>query len=1095
MAKSFTPVIGLAVVMALALAAVFGSMSLANPAMAAVGQPADGELSERTSAPQQAAAPTGLSVESVGSQTVMISLDYDSGFPAAANYEVSFRENSANTSFNSWVNGSGTGITFAPGNTTTDVMITIAHDSSRPLNNDQEYEFQVRTFDTVNNSAGMSALILATPQAAPSGALVATSSAANIPNNSAGRIEVKWEYTPAANSTPVDSWLYTATQQGGGTTVTDQPISLSGNGPHTFVITGLVADPSGYEVTLKPVAAPVNANQPGAIQATPLTVATSAAVSAATVLAMPLNVMAAPGDKQVELTWDIVASAASYTVTAEAAGRNDVVVMASTNSATVTGLTNDVVYSFTVVANPAAIDQMNASSMASIAVLARPEAVVVPPAITTSLEAGSYEPGEQTRYTFKFSADKNYIPGVDNLVVEFHEDFTVPGNINESSVNIQVGSGGNVTNPASVLVDGEEITLELGDLTAPDDGTLGMIEQGKVVTVIFKPSAGLKNPVEGGGFGEISALGTAITSFPGDGMPTNNKFDIIRKITLNEDEGGRGDVITVTGKGFKNGTSVHFLRMPGSGTTTSDFAAATSLCSDTASDGIASCEFTITSPLFVKGDNFINGIDGRSNPGTASKAFDLQPSISVSPKEGSPGDSLLVQLYDFGGGITVSSIQIARRDLCVPTAGGPMALMAKCGAGYTNFQPSGTSFRVVIPNDAPLGVQDINVTTSGGDDNDSIVITGPLITSTPSTVLANQRLSLVGNGFTAGGRIHKITFAGEEVLTSRIAGGNPVPIDNGGNWNASVNLPLNTSTVSAGIHAVQVTDTSGRVGEVKVTVPERRITITPDSGRVGTLAVVRGENFPSKNDEGNSFNVTVIYGGSGTGSTTVSAVPDASGRFEVQLRIPTTSAIPSTNDVTVSFGTATDGSGGPFTLNVSHRVPEGIITLSDTSGGAGSTITISGEGFRAFVPVREVTIGSIDITPAPRPSSDANGMLSFSVLIPGLDVGIQTVEVDAGQTTASAGFTVVESGVNPGDIVAVAKGVEDLGDNLDVIWHFNNDTKEWSFYDGQEGSTLTHLISGETYLIHILSSVEVILNRDTRSLTCVSGNCWNQIVW
>ena len=41
MAKHLTPIVGLAVVMALALAAVFGSMSLANPAMAAIAQPAD----------------------------------------------------------------------------------------------------------------------------------------------------------------------------------------------------------------------------------------------------------------------------------------------------------------------------------------------------------------------------------------------------------------------------------------------------------------------------------------------------------------------------------------------------------------------------------------------------------------------------------------------------------------------------------------------------------------------------------------------------------------------------------------------------------------------------------------------------------------------------------------------------------------------------------------------------------------------------------------------------------------------------------------------------------------------------------------------
>ena len=140
-------------------------------------------------------------------------------------------------------------------------------------------------------------------------------------------------------------------------------------------------------------------------------------------------------------------------------------------------------------------------------------------------------------------------------------------------------------------------------------------------------------------------------------------------------------------------------------------------------------------------------------------------------------------------------------------------------------------------------------------------------------------------------------------------------------------------------------------------------------------------------------------------------------------------------------------------------------------------------------------IGSIDITPAPRPSTDVNGMLSFDALIPGLDVGIQTIEVQAGQTTASAGFTVTESGVNPGDITPVAKAVEELGDNLDVVWHFNNDTKAWTFYDGQEGSTLTLMITGETYLILVKATQEVILNRDTRNLTCANDNCWNQIVW
>ena len=243
-----------------------------------------------------------------------------------------------------------------------------------------------------------------------------------------------------------------------------------------------------------------------------------------------------------------------------------------------------------------------------------------------------------------------------------------------------------------------------------------------------------------------------------------------------------------------------------------------------------------------------------------------------------------------------------------------------------------------------------------------------------------------------------------------------------------------------------------------------------------------------------SFNVEIVYDAGNDKETTVSAVPDASGRFEVQLRIPTTASIPSSNTVKVTFE---DDGGVAVVTTVPHEVPEGIITLSTTSGGPGSTVTVNGEGFKAFVPVSEVKVGALDVTPAPKPSTDGNGMMSFEVIIPGLDVGIQTIEVNVGRTTSSTGFTVTESGVNPGDIKEVAVGLEPLGDNFVSVWHFNNDTKMWSFYTPAlaEGNSLTHLITGETYLIRIKSTTEVILNNDTRNLTCVGGNCWNQLVW
>ena len=74
MAKSVTPVIGLAVVVALAMVAVFGAMSLTNPAFAAVGQSADSQSAERDFSPQEDEAADIEVVVYVGDDDVDVNL-------------------------------------------------------------------------------------------------------------------------------------------------------------------------------------------------------------------------------------------------------------------------------------------------------------------------------------------------------------------------------------------------------------------------------------------------------------------------------------------------------------------------------------------------------------------------------------------------------------------------------------------------------------------------------------------------------------------------------------------------------------------------------------------------------------------------------------------------------------------------------------------------------------------------------------------------------------------------------------------------------------------------------------------------------------
>ncbi len=1238
MVRGFTPIIGLAVVVALALAAVFGSMSLANPAMAAVGQPADAELTDRTASPQENPLPVYTSHETVvdlaqyiehndlshiGISAVMpatdadrlgvtgesdaalpstVGIDHDGNkeTPAIdvnpvevdsdgeANIEVTPNADAANSE-------ASVTLYAMDGDTADDLidpvtMVTLTFDiqastaaTSDDIPNQNAYigaAYELNLFDYFTDGLGtgditafsatettpgttdpgiedaelitpamtsddFGKLTIAASALDTEGTTTITVTATAVLTDPAGgtlteTIELTvMPSTPAtdvgsiadmeadAGTDPVDVILEDKFDDGAGTGKITGYAASSDPGGHVSLRIGKVTDDKGTPDTADDVMVDGLTIRPLTVGYTTITVYARDGFgdmdddptqefifevtdpSDVTVPApnMPSSLRyedntasdAADDAGSVTVRWgdplDDRITSWQYSYKESDSTADDVwmtIFSGRARYAMISGLTVGTEYTIKVRAR---VGSVNGPVGMVMVTPAKADIPTGPEMFLPRIEASSYNPAKNARYTVMFNASKRYVPGVNDLVVQFtDEDFQVPSTIATSTVTVQAGS--NVANPSDIAVDDQEITMVLGDMDPDTDGVQN-IEMGQNVTIIFRTAAGIKNPEEGGSYGDMTVDGQTLVVNADDPSTSDvmetEEFTVKRTISLSEDEGGRGDDIMVTGKGFKNGTSVTFLRMESDGLTAADFNAGTSLCTGLAADGVATCSFTITSPLFKHGDNFINAVDGRSNRGTASEPFNLEPSISVSPTQGSPGDSLLVQLYDFAPGATVSAVKIARRTLCTPDAGGAVSLMAACGTGYSAWVPNGTSFRVVIPNDAPLGLQDLQVVTTGGDDNTNITISGPLVTSTPSTVLANQRVSLIGNGFTPSSTIKEITFAGTAIDAGRINDGQAVRIDGGGNWNASVNLPLSTSTVSSGVHTVRIEDNGGRSGGVKVTVPERKVSITPDSGRVGTIAVVRGENFPSRNEEGNSFNVQIVYGSGVASSTTVSTVPDASGRFEAQMRIPTTSAIPSTNDVSVSFGTAQNG--GPWTINVSHDVPEGIINLSATSGSPGSSLTISGEGFRSFVPVNSVMIGSIDITPTPRPSSDVNGMVSFDVIVPGLDVGIQTIEVQVGKTTASAGFTVTESGVNPGDIKPVAEALEPLGDNLDSIWHFNNDSKVWSFYDGLDGSDLVNVITGETYLIQVKATQEVILNHKTRNLTCNAGNCWNQIVW
>ena len=751
---------------------------------------------------------------------------------------------------------------------------------------------------------------------------------------------------------------------------------------------------------------------------------------------------------------------------------------------------------------------------------------------TLSSHMSNTDPGAAAKYTIEFvtSSGGALTAGTGTITMDWDDAFGIPSTIATSNVVMtsSVVAGGDTSRVAGVAVNPTDVTVTFigveNDqprivLTVPDmdpsDGTGGNgIGNTSNVMIICNQSAGITNPTEAQTPTMSVETSADTTAFSG----TEIKFtDVPRLVELSGKDGGRGDSITATAKGYKNGTTATFWR-DADGDGARD-AGELDLCSaEVASDDTASCTFTVTVPPFDIGTagssgsctygslsdcNFVNAIDGRQNTKTVAAAadvnsskFEVEGKVTAVPDSGSPGDNIVIQVEDFTASTALTSIDIAGTAITT-LSDGSTTIVSKSTDSAGNL-----TITVTIPDGVAPGKQALKLVSGGQTQRDTVTIGGASVTATPSgSVKPNQRITLIGSGFTTGGSatVSTITIGGATVASAKINDGSSVTIDNGGSWSSSVDLPVIPATTAGGDIELKVTDSGSREGTSVLTFPARTLSISPTEGRVGTQVSVVGANFPAKNDEGESVTVTVQYdaGTNKTNSTTV--VPDASGNFSASVQVPTNASIPSDNTVKASFDDASSTAITVYTTST-HSVPSATIALSNDSGPAGTSVSITASGFKRYSPVTEVLAGTTDVTPSPKPSTDANGQATFDILIPGLDVGAQTIKVTAASTAASAAFTVGADSTVTGVETAVATAVEPLGDSLVRVFNFNNVTKTWSFYDPRpefaEANTISELTDGDIYWINVSSAqADVTLNAKARSLTCADGDCWNQIVW
>lgn len=690
------------------------------------------------------------------------------------------------------------------------------------------------------------------------------------------------------------------------------------------------------------------------------------------------------------------------------------------------------------------------------------------------------------------------------------------------------------------------------------------LQMGQKVSVVIESDSGIKNPSEAGshstGYALLPPTETEIPGRTDSRRIKVNDVATVAKITLSDVDNSRGYEMTVTGSGFNNGTTAGVYVLAGKAAVwdTLDCAAMNAAAGSSDAEGMgfcrmyaslsdmekavvqgldytsgpaeaAACEgiirsgtevggaivgsddkvavtFEVTAPTFQPGNvNYICMVDGEGRmSSTDVEDFNLESSIKVVPGSVATGDTVNVFAQDFPA--TAGAFEMLK------IAGGEVTIMRNSsfyqssraigsdGSGEVTFEVPG-GLDGVLRIDAQWGTGDNKVS-----EDSKITITGADLEVSKSEVRPNETITINGNGFGSQTCIpfSNITLDNVPVMVHpdsegcKVGSAPGVGVSNSGQFVATVILwPMNDSgtnpTLIPGTHELSVEDTSNYTSSANLTIEEPSISVTPDVAGPRDYITVTGENWPVENlDNTLNLPVVVLIDDFGTGGRSYPVYADAVGRFSVEHRVHRRVAIPS--DVQVKATYQDVAKIGSFS------VPASTIDVTPGEGQPGDMVTLSSGNMPVYTEVDYIEIGGTTYDD-PGVNTDRDGNVTVeSVLIPGLDPGVYSVVMNVDGTIAIGEVNVLAESSAAGAPSELPGAVENLGDSLVAIFHFDDVGKTWSFHDPRpefaDLNTLTEMVNGEAYWILVSESVEdVVLNNKVRSLTCRGDDCWNLEVW
>ena len=744
------------------------------------------------------------------------------------------------------------------------------------------------------------------------------------------------------------------------------------------------------------------------------------------------------------------------------------------------------------------------------------------------LESSSDTSSAGVKLTLTIELDRN-LTGSSWVEIYLEDDYQEPGSIAKENVIFEIqGTNPAETNPPSNptlnttfaaaaveiddggKIDGEEdavvISARIPDMRSGDE--TGYPLAGQTLRMVVSKAAGIENPSEQGSHSTgFSIIGGTDDRADEAGMKLDD-LPTLAKISLDADDGGRGKEVTIAGSGFNNGTTAEAFVLVAD---TKPMDCETLIAnSDSESLGTApvgdndkfSIAFTVHQDEFDAGMvNWICAKDSESDGGNRYSSdvdgFEVKDSLSITPEAVASGEEVTLKPRDF----TSATLKYVYLGGTEPENtlmyGGSDAPVQADGSDYVFDMPGGYS-----------GSLRITVEYSDGAKASATITVEPSsLTLSITEVAPNQSIVISGSGFSEKSyiKVSDITIDGQPLVVDEsgtenmVVGGETVEVvktTSTGEFTATVKVWSDSTTdnpaLSDGTYKIEAEDVKGFSGSAIITILAPTLMVSPTAAGPRDYIVISGTNWPvSTSDDDREVNINVDDRNRNAGV-------DSIGRFNYEYQLRSTIQIGKEHTITVTYDDE-DGS-GDIEEEITFIVPSSNVTIIPAAAAPGETIAVEITGMPIIRLVEEVVIDGADRLRDSYTTDREGNVTVEGIVVPYADPGFYPVRITVGDDTAVIQLEILAESDVRGAASPLPESVMDLGDSLVRIFHFNTSSKVWTFYDPRpefEGlNTLAELSGGQPYWILVSENVEnVVLNARTRNLTCVGGDCWNQLVW